>query len=48
MGIISKKWNKRILPERLGIGYKENGHPVLIHWTKVEQNGETIYVGKAV
>ena len=46
MGIIAKAWTKRILPERLGIGYTKNNRPVVIHWTKVERNNETIYIGK--
>ena len=46
MGIIGMKWNKRILPERLGVGITKSGRSVPIHWTKKTENGETIYVGK--
>lgn len=46
MGIIGKVWNKRILPERLGVGITKFGRPVPIHWTKITENGETIYVGR--
>lgn len=48
MGIIGKKWNKRILPERLGTGVTRSGRLVMIHWTKTIENGEIVYVGKVV
>lgn len=45
MGIIGKRWNKRIMPERLNIGVTKTGRIVLIHWTKKTENGETYYCG---
>ena len=46
MGIISKKWNKRIMPDRLTIGKRKGGWWIPVHWTEEIIDGQKVCVGR--